>query len=162
MLETKPKFPELCMASLNDAVALIVQRWFRHPCRPAPDVAEPSLRQDMDGRFLGTAVMNRHPYEYVISVGLGILDLDIKVAIVIEEASIDQLELHCRRAAPRVLLDQPLVGVRCLRQLIERPCVRVARDGIEVVVELLDILAVVALAIGQAKQPLLEDRVAAV
>src|SRR5215469_13541442 len=150
------------MASLNDAVALIVQRGFRHPCRPAPDVAEPSLWQDMDGRLLGAAIMNYHPYEYVINVRLGILDLDVKVAIVIEEAGVDQLELHCRRPAPRVLLDQPLVGVPGLRQLVERTCVRVARDRIEVVVKLLDILAVVALAVGQAKRPLLEDRVAAV
>ena len=36
------------------------------------------------------------------------------------------------------------------------------RRGVEVVVELLDVLAVVALGVGQAEQPLLEDRVAAV
>src|SRR5215813_9974287 len=62
LLEGKPKLPELCMARLNDAVALIAQRWFRRTCRPAPGVAEPGLRQNVDGRPLGTAVMNRHPH----------------------------------------------------------------------------------------------------
>src|SRR3982751_3266853 len=36
------------------------------------------------------------------------------------------------------------------------------RGGVEIVVALLDVLAVVALAVGEAEQPLLQDRVAAV
>ena len=36
------------------------------------------------------------------------------------------------------------------------------RRGVEVVIELLDVLAVIALAVGQAEQPLLQDRVSAV
>jgi len=38
----------------------------------------------------------------------------------------------------------------------------VGRRGVEVVVDLLDVLAVVALGVGQAEEPLLEDRVLAV
>src|SRR5262249_13692682 len=40
--------------------------------------------------------------------------------------------------------------------------VGVAGDRIEIVVELLDVLAVIALRIGQAEQPLFQDRIAAV
>ena len=44
-------------------------------------------------RRIGAAIMDRHPHEQVVHVGLGIFDLDIEVAVVIEDASVDQLEL---------------------------------------------------------------------
>jgi len=38
----------------------------------------------------------------------------------------------------------------------------VCRRGVQVVIELLDVLAVIAFPVGEPEQPLLEDRVAAV
>jgi hypothetical protein len=46
-----------------------------------------------------------------------------------------------------------------LRQLVEHARVSVTGDGIEIIVQFLDILAMAALFVGQAKQPLLEDRI---
>ena len=59
-------------------------------------------------------------------------------------------------------LDEVGVGERRLRILVEVLHVRVGRRAVEVEVVLLDVLAVIALAVGQAEQPLLEDRVLAV
>src|SRR5262249_43436701 len=64
--------------------------------------------------------------------------------------------------APAALLDQHPVRERGLRILVERLQVRRRRCGVEVVVELLDVLAVVAFGPGEPEEPLLEDRIAPV
>ncbi len=68
------------------------------------------------------------------------------------------------RAVPRRRFSSTRSRVRelALRILVEHLQVRVRRRRVEVVVELLHVLAVVALAVGEPEQPLLEDRVAAV
>ncbi len=122
------------------------QLGFLHPRRPAPDVPEPDLRQDVDGSRLATAVMYRRTHEHVVHVRLGIFNLDIEVTVVVENTGIDQLEFHrARAAAARILLDQPLVGIRRLRQLVEHARVRVAGHCIQIIIQLLDILAVITL-----------------
>ena len=50
-------------------------------------------------------------------------------------------------------------GIGRLRVLVEVLHVRVRRRAVEVEVVLLDVLAVIPLAVGQAEQPLLEDRI---
>ena len=57
---------------------------------------------------------------------------------------------------------QVAVGIGRLRVLVEIFHVRVGRRAIEVEVVLLHVLAVVALAVGQPEEPLLEDRILAV
>ena len=49
-----------------------------------------------------------------------------------------------------------------MRILVEHPHEGVARHAVQVVVVFLDVLAVVAFLVGQAEEPLLEERVAAV
>ena len=70
------------------------------------------------------------------------------------------LELLTRAAA--VGLDKVRVGELALRVLVEVLHVRVRGRAVEIEVVLLDVLAVVALAVGQAEQPLLQDGVALV
>src|SRR5262249_48444423 len=65
-------------------------------------------------------------------------------------------------AAPPVLLDEEPVGIGGLRVAVEAAHVAVRRRRVEVVIELLHVLAVVALGAGDAEEPLLEDRIAAV
>src|SRR5205823_8609592 len=77
-------------------------------------------------------------------------------------AGVDQLEFRLIPAAPSVLLDQPGIGKSRLRIFVEHAHVGMGRRAVEVVVELLDILAVIALGIGQPEEPLLQDRIAAV
>src|SRR5262249_24496587 len=59
-------------------------------------------------------------------------------------------------------LDEVAVGEGGLGVLVEVLHVRVRRRAVEVEVVVLDVLAVVALAVGQPEQPLLEDGVLAV
>src|SRR5262249_8446082 len=65
-------------------------------------------------------------------------------------------------APAAVFLGQPRIRELLLRVLVEHLQVRVRRGGVEVVVQLLDVLTVAALGVGQAEEALLEDRVAAV
>src|SRR5262252_7044271 len=104
--------------------------------------------------------MDCYPHEHVVNIRLGIFDVDIKVSVVVENTGIDQLELHRRRTTTTcVLVDQPLIRISGLRQLVEHARVSVTGHGIEIIIQLLDVLAVAALSVGQAKQPLLEDRI---
>ena len=78
-------------------------------------------------------------------VDLGVLDDDVEVAVLVEDAGVEQLELGALAAAAAVLLDQPAVGKLGLRILVEELHVGVRRRVVEVEVVLLDVLAVVAL-----------------
>src|SRR5262249_32319033 len=146
----------------HDMVVDALERGLGAVSGPAPGVAEPQLGQDMDFGVLGSAIVQRESQQDVLGVGLGILDLDVEVAIVVEDAGINQLELGLAPVAPGVLLDQLVVGKRPMRILVEHAGVAVGRHRIEIVVELLDVLAVVALAVVQPEQALLQDRVLAV
>ncbi len=129
---------------------------------PRPGVAEPELRQQVERRRLGAAVVDGDPEEDVLRRRLGVLDEDVEVAVVVEDAGVEQLELRVQLAAAAVLLDQPGVGKLRLRVLVEHPEVGGGRRRVEEVVLLLQVLAVVALRAGEAEGALLEDRVAAV
>ena len=65
-------------------------------------------------------------------------------------------------AAPAILLHQPRVRKLGLRILVERFLVGVGGSSVKVEVTLLHVLAVVALAVGEAEQPLLENGVLAI
>src|SRR6185436_18186542 len=82
---------------------------------------------------------------------------DVEVALVVEDAGVDQLVLGIALAA--TVLDQALIREGALRVLVQGPAVGMGRGGVEEVVQLLDVLAVVALGARQAEEPLLEDRI---
>jgi hypothetical protein len=107
-------------------------------------------------------IVHRHLHQDVDRRGLGVFDLDVEVAVVVEHAGIDQLELGLVLATASVLIDQLCIGEGRLRVLVEELEVGVGRRRIEIVVKLLDVLAVIALAVGQPEQPFLENQVAAV
>ena len=93
---------------------------------------------------------------------LGVLDEHVEVAILVEHAGVEQLVLELVPAPAAAGLDE--VGVRegRLRILVEVLHVRMGRRAVEVEVVFLDVLAVIAFAVGQAEQAFLEDRVLAV
>ena len=132
------------------------------PFAPGPGVAEPQLGQEVQRRRLGPAIDRPDLHQEVVRAAFGVLDEDVEIAIAVEHAGVDQLELLLILAAAAVLLDQRGVRERALRIFVEELQPAVGRRGIEVVVELLDVLAVVALAVGEAEQALLQDRIAAV
>ena len=129
---------------------------------PRPRVAEPERRQHVQRRRLRTPVGDGDLDQDVFGRGLRVLHEHVEVAVVVEDAGIEQLVLEVGPAAPLVGRDDVVVGIGRLRVLVEILHVRVRRRRVEVEVVLLDVLAVVPLAVGQAEQALLEDRVLAV
>ena len=90
------------------------------------------------------------------------MDLDDPVAVVVEDAGVEQLVLGIQLGAPAVLGPEVLVGKGPLRVVVAPAVPGVARQGVEVPPVLLDVLAVVGLGSGQAVGPLLQDGVLAV
>ncbi len=127
-----------------------------------PGVAEPQRRQQVQRRRVGTAVGHGDAHQQVLGRGLGVFDEDVEVAPVVEHAGVQQFVLGLVPAAAAIGLHQVVVGVGRLRVLVQVLHVRVRGRAVEVEVVLLDVFAVVALAVGQAEGTLLQDRVAAV
>ena len=57
--------------------------------------------------------------EKIVGVGLGILDADVEVAAIVEDAGIGELELGLGAPASAVFLHEPSVGILRLRVLVE-------------------------------------------
>ena len=116
----------------------------------------------MQSGFLGTTVMYRDLHQNGVRARFGVLDKDVKVTIVVEEARVDQLELRNQLAPVRILLEQPTVGKCALRILVEHFHVGMRRRGIKVVVQFLDILTMIAFTVGKTKESFFQNRVACV
>lgn len=102
------------------------------------------------------------PHQDPLGVILCVHDLDIKEAVVVEDPAVEELILLVVSAPPGVLLDQVGVGKGTLRVEIPGPKECRRRDGVFVEVELFDVLAVIALRVGQTEESLFEDRIALV
>ena len=129
---------------------------------PAPDIAEPQRGQDVDRRGLGTAVSDGDAPEHVFRGALGDLLDDIEIFPVVEEPHVGEFQLGTAAAEFLVFLADRGVGKCRLRIFVERLGVRVGGRGIEVVVALLHVLAVVSLVTAEAEEALLEDGVVAI
>ncbi len=163
LLEAQGEGPEPVMGADDLALALFHHAGPGDAIDPAPDVAEPGLREDVDRRRVRAAIMRRHPHQRVVGRRLRVFDFDIEIAVRIEEAGVDEFELaRIAALAAGVLLEQPAIGIGRLRQLVEHAAVGVARDRVDIVVEFLHVLAVIALLVGEAEQAFLQDRVLAV
>ncbi len=101
----------------------------------------------------------RDPHEDVFRTVFGIFHKDVEIPVVIEDAGVDQFILHVVLRTTAVRLHQIGVGIGRLRVFVEVLHVGVRRRAVEIEVILLHILSVVALAIGQPEESLLEDRV---
>ena len=126
---------------------------------PRPGVAKPDRRQHVHGRGLGAAIENADADEDVVRRRLRVLGEDVEVAAVIKDPRVEELELGVAPGATPVLVEQLLVRELALRVLVQRLHVGVGRRRIEIVVALLDVLAVVALGAREAEEALLQDRV---
>ena len=93
---------------------------------------------------------------------LGVLHDHVEIAVLVEDPGVQQLVLHLLLAPAAVGGHQVPVRERPLRILVLALHVRMRRRAVQVEPVLLDVLAMVALAIVQAEHPLLENRVGAV
>src|SRR4030095_12886685 len=113
----------------------------------------------MNCRRLRPAIVDSDEHEDVIRPRLRVFHEHVEIAVVIEDAGVEQLELGSVLAPAPVLLHELRVREFPLRILVEHSQVGMRRSGVEVVVKLLSVLAVVALGVGQSENAFLEDRV---
>ena len=130
--------------------------------KPRPEIAIPERRQHIQFGRDGTSIVNRDLNENVLRRFLGILDEDVEVAVVVEDPRVDQFVFELALAAAPVPVHEVGIRERRLRIFVEILHVRVRRRAIQIEVVLLDVLAVITLAVGQAEKALLENGVRAV
>mmetsp|Transcript_25159 Transcript_25159/g.63828 ORF Transcript_25159/g.63828 Transcript_25159/m.63828 type:complete len:562 (+) Transcript_25159:1435-3120(+) len=126
---------------------------------PRPRVAEVGLRHHVQLRGLGPAVDGRDAHEDVVLTLTGVLDEDIEVPVVVEDASVHQLVLTVVVTEAGVDPAHLVVWELLLGVLVQHLEVAVRGRGVQVVVHVLDILAVVSLRATKSKHALLQDRV---
>ena len=87
----------------------------------------------------------------------------VEVAVVVEHAGVGQFEFAIELAAAVVFLDElARTDIRLADIYRGRGDTTAGGRGVEIVVALLDVFAVVAFAVGQTEQPFFENRIAAV
>ena len=116
----------------------------------------------MEPGGLRPAVVDGDPDQDVVRAAFGVLEKDVEVPVVVEDARVDQLVLELRSRPPLVGFHQVPVRELPLRVLVEVLHVRVRGRRVDVEIALLDVLAVVPLAVGDPEEALLEDGVALV
>ena len=78
----------------------------------------------------------------------------------IENAGVEQFKFRIVLPAPRVFVHKLIVRKFRLRIFVQALAIRMRRRGIEVVIALLDIFAVISFGPGQAEQTLFQNRIA--
>src|SRR5207245_3545474 len=86
----------------------------------------------------------------------------IEVAVFVKDACIDQLELRRRQSAPAIFINQSCVWIFRLQIFVERLHVGMRRRGIEIVIKLLHVFAVVSFRAGKTEEALFENWIFAV
>src|SRR5262249_6500637 len=100
------------------------------PASPAPRVAKPEMRDDVQGRRIGAAVERLDAYADVLGTVLRVLDEDVEISIAVENSGVEQLELEAAAAARGSLVEEPLIGAGGLRRLVEHPHVAACRGAV--------------------------------
>src|SRR5579862_3467024 len=111
---------------------------------------------------LRASVVNRNADENVVWVGLGVFHEHVEISIGVKDSSVKQFVFELFAGAPFIGFHQ--VAIRELRLwiLVEKLHVGVRRSAIEVEVIFLDVLAMIAFAVGETEQPFFQDWVTAV
>ena len=89
--------------------------------------------------------MHRDPAKNVLRPGLCVLHLDVEVAVLVEDARIDELVLQLLPRPGPVHRRQVAIRELALWVLVQPPLIAVRREVVDVEVVLLHVLAVVAL-----------------
>ena len=116
----------------------------------------------MDLRRFRPAIVDADLHQDVFGGFLGVFHEHVEVTVLAEHARIEQLVFELVASAPAVGRHEIAVGIGRLRILVEILQVGMGRRAVEVKIVFLHVLAVIALAVRQAEEPLLEDRVATI
>ncbi len=94
------------------ALAVHLQGGLGAVVAPRPGVAEPERRQQVQGRGVRPAVVRRDEHQDVVGRRLRVFDLDVEVAVIVEDPGVEQLVLEVGLAAMAVGLHEIVVRVR--------------------------------------------------
>src|SRR5271166_7859 len=119
------------------------------------------MGQNVEFGRVGTAVERFYADTDIFRRRLSVLDEDVEIPVVIEDAGIQQLELRSF-PSPAALLDQLLVRIFPLRILVEHTHVAMGGGVIEVEPILFYILAMISFAASEAEHALFQNGIAAV
>src|SRR5262249_2500753 len=129
---------------------------------PGPGVAGPQERHEMQRCRRRATVRGGYLPEDIVGAGPGVFDRDVKITRFLQNSRIQQLEFRLLGGSALVFCYQRTVREGRLRVFVKHSQVGMARGGVEIVIDFLDVLAVIAFAVGQPEQPLLEDWIALV
>ena len=135
------------------------------PClvqSPAPGIAKPERREEVEWRRRRSAVRDRRADQHVVLSRLGVFDRDVEKAVLTQHVGVPEFELRLHLRALGIAPHQFLVRKRRLRITISHPHVRMRGRVVLEEKNLLHIFAVIPLRTGQAEEPLLQNRIALV
>src|SRR5277367_3881875 len=116
----------------------------------------------MQERWLEAPIAYADFDQQIVGRRFRIFNKNVEVAVVVEDAGVEQLVFLFVARALAVGLDEVVVRIGAMRVLVEVLHVGVRGSAVEVEVVLLYVLAMITFAVGQAEKPLLEDRILAV
>ncbi len=156
----QPARPERGVVSAHGAAAwplgVGAERGVLGTAGPGPRVPEPERGQHVHpGRFR-PPVVHGDFQENVLGRGFRVFHEDVEVPVLVKDPGIDKLIFRIVFSACGIGRDQVTIGKFALRVLVQHLQVGRRRGRVEVVIAFLDVFAVVALAVGEAEQPLLE------
>jgi len=129
---------------------------------PSPDIAEPEGGKDVNFRRVGAVIGDGDSPEEVLGSTLGDFLDDVEVAAFGKDTEVGEFEFGLGATAATVFIPDLDVGVFALGLFVESLGVGVGGGGIEVVVALFDVFAVVAFVAAESEKALFEDRVLAI
>ena len=122
---------------------------------PAPGIAEPQRRQDVDACCLRAAIFDRDADEHLLRGRLRVLGGHVEITLAVEHARVRQLILAILPRAACIFLAQLCVWKLGVRIFVERAEVGRRRRRVQIPVAFLHVLTVRALAICEAEEALL-------
>jgi hypothetical protein len=102
---------------------------------------------------IGARIAYPDPYADILRRGFGVVRRDLPIAILLEDASVDELEFGLFLAAPGVLLPKQRVGKFGVRVVVAPAQPRGGRCRVAVPPILLDILAMISLRPADGSRP---------
>ncbi len=129
---------------------------------PGPGVAKPDGRKQRELSLLRPVIHDLNTDAQIFRRRFGILDAHVEIPVLVEDTAVDQFELRIMAPSAAILLDQPGIGERCLRVLVQIFHVGMRRRRIEVEIVLLHILPVIAFVAGESEDSFFQDRVSPV
>src|ERR1700736_4925329 len=116
----------------------------------------------MQRRRLRAAVFCARANQDVVRIRLGVLNLDVEVAVLGEGVCVPNFKFAFHLRARAALRDQFFVGKTRLRIAINRPHETVRGRAVDVPIELLHVLAVITFGAAHAEEPFFQKRIALV